>query len=340
MALRDGFYNVSKKNLLYCFKWMGFFKLSKRLTQNGLRILCYHNFSIEDELLWRPLMNIKPETFRKRINYLLRENYPILTLDNAIELLYTKKNPCCATVITIDDGWASIKKLAHPILKEKKIKYSIYCSTYYTAKMTPVFNYVLPYLVWKAKQNGIKLSEHITGMHENSLIKEDNFLDSMINYGHNSLTNTQRMELLNKIIGIIGLEHEMIFENRRFSYLSYSELEELTNDGVDLQLHTHRHKLPLNYDDAKREIEDNRRYLSPLSKKPLRHFCYPSGLWNAQHFSILKKLDIVSATTTDPGINYSKQNQYKLGRFVDGEMISQIVFEAELSGFLDFMRSL
>ena len=78
------------KKLLYCLKWGGFFDISKKITRNGIRILCYHNFTKDDDVLWLPGMNIRPETFVKRVNYLKRKKYHILTIDKAVELFKKK----------------------------------------------------------------------------------------------------------------------------------------------------------------------------------------------------------------------------------------------------------
>ena len=252
-----------------------------------------------------------------------------------------KKNkvPRNTAVITIDDGWASTKSLAHPILKKNKFNYTVYCSTYYTEKNTPVFNCALQYLYWKSQKGNINIFDNIKLLQKNMPACGNEKLDSVIHYGQNCLDNTQRLDLLKSIMDCMGFNHEKLFNKRLFSFMNYSELEELVNDNVDLQLHTHRHLFPTSEYDARKEILDNMKCLSKVTKKPLKHFCYPSGIWHPKHFNILKKLGIESATLTYNGINYSKQNLYKMKRFVDGEINSQIAFEAEISGFLDLLRS-
>ena len=87
-----------------------------------------------------------------------------------------------------------------------------------------------------------------------------------------------------------------------------------------------------------REIEENRDVLEPF-ESPQRHFCYPSGLWSAHQLSILRSLGIKSATTCDIGMNGPKQDPLLLRRFLDGEQVTQIRFEAEMSGLMDLVRA-
>jgi hypothetical protein len=51
-------------------------------------------------------------------------------------------------------------------------------------------------------------------------------------------------------------------------------------------------------------------------------------------------MGIRSAVTCIPGLNDSKTHPYELRRFLDGENITNLEFEAEMSGFLDLCRRL
>jgi len=126
--------------------------------------------------------------------------------------------------------------------------------------------------------------------------------------------------------------------NRMFSVLTSDEIRDLSKAGVDIQLHTHRHRFPFDRPSAMQEIADNRRVLGPLVTKPLVHFCYPSGIWTREQWPWLSEMGIRSATTCDFGYNYHKTPKYGLRRFGDSEGLSQIEFEAELCGFAQILR--
>jgi hypothetical protein len=51
-------------------------------------------------------------------------------------------------------------------------------------------------------------------------------------------------------------------------------------------------------------------------------------------------MGILSATTCESGFVTKKTNPYYLPRFLDGENIPKIIFEAEVCGVLDLLRKI
>ena len=113
-----------------------------------------------------------------------------------------------------------------------------------------------------------------------------------------------------------------------------AELRGVASQGFDIQLHTHRHRMPRERDLFVKEIEDNRRALELGGKDDgrFRHFCYPSGVYYPQTAEWLRQCGILSAATCDPGIAAQSSNPYYLPRFSDSMNIHGIVFEAWVSG--------
>jgi peptidoglycan/xylan/chitin deacetylase (PgdA/CDA1 family) len=120
--------------------------------------------------------------------------------------------------------------------------------------------------------------------------------------------------------------------------LSSSELAGLHREGLDIQLHTHRHRLPEDPTSVMAEIADNRRVLEPIVGQRLVHLCYPSGVWSEKHWPALKEAGIETATTCEPGINYPTTPMLRLHRFLDGQDVPALDFEAEVSGFKEVAR--
>lgn len=110
--------------------------------------------------------------------------------------------------------------------------------------------------------------------------------------------------------------------------------------GVDIQLHTHRHQFPLKEERARREIIDNRTALADVVARPMVHLAYPDGLCSEAAFEWLKTVGVQSAVTNEVGPNLPETPRLALRRFRDGEDISQLEFEAELSGVADVLRSM
>lgn len=66
------------------------------------------------------------------------------------------------------------------------------------------------------------------------------------------------------------------------------EISEIAKDGVDVQLHTHRHRTPDDEALFQREIEDNRRRIESLTGRSPQRFCYPSGVYRQEFISWLQ----------------------------------------------------
>ena len=125
-----------------------------------------------------------------------------------------------------------------------------------------------------------------------------------------------------------------------FTFMSPGEAATIPSQGVELQLHTHRHRFPSDAPDALAdEIRANRAALGKMAAGPFQHLCYPSGEFDRSAFPQLDELGIVSATTTLPGMNDDGTPRFELRRFLDSEICSAIRFEAEMSGFLDLLRT-
>jgi hypothetical protein len=108
---------------------------------------------------------------------------------------------------------------------------------------------------------------------------------------------------------------------------------------IDVQLHSHRHRFPT--DDrqgAADEIDENRSVLSKYAHGPFEHFCYPSGVYEPAQFACLSAKGISSATTTEVGFARSTSHRFALPRLLDSERVTPLVFEAEMSGFLELVR--
>jgi len=111
------------------------------------------------------------------------------------------------------------------------------------------------------------------------------------------------------------------------------EIEHLAKEGVDFQLHTHRHRTPLDEGLFRKEIRDNRRRIqSMIGPKSLNHFCYPSGLYELEFLPWLQAEGVISATTCDTGLATRGNNPLLLPRFVDTSRSTALEFEGWLSG--------
>ena len=331
-----------KRALFHLGKGLGFFHLARRLTRDALRILCYHGFSLADESQFRPRLFMEVATFRKRLEYLSRKGFSVLSLDEALDCLDSGTLPPHSTVITIDDGFYSVYLHAAALLREFSFPATLYFATYDSPREQPVFRLAVQYMFWKTKKEHLNLHGLFDGRDEKLFLEagaeKDRTMWEIIQHGETQRNEEQRQSLAEELGRRLGLDYHDMVTKRLLGLMNPQEIQQIAAAGIDVQLHTHRHNFPEDEAMATREIQDNRNALLPLVKNSLRHFCYPSGIWSKKHWPWLEAVGIRSATTCEPGFNYRDTPRLGLKRFLDGEHIMPIEFEAEMTGFSELLR--
>lgn len=332
-----------KRAFLYASKWIGLFRLAPLWTKGGLHILCYHAFEIEDEALFWPSMFMRRTTFRRRLETLVAQRIPVLPLETGLTRLRDGTLPPRATVITIDDGLYSVLSVGAPELKRHGFPATLYATTYYSIKETPVFALVVQYLFWRSRREQLDLGGLSVGdggvVNLRDQVERERVMGRLIDDGE-ALDGEQMREALSRELARrLDVDYEHIRESRCLSLMTCSELRAVAASGIDIQLHTHRHRFPKD-DPAgnSREIRDNKAVLEPLLGRSLNHFCYPSGVWEPDMWPVLQSAGVRSATTCVPGLNYADTPPLALRRFLDGEHLGQIEFEAEICGYMEMLR--
>lgn len=336
--------NIKLFVLLVC-KALGLFWLTRRYTRNQLRILCYHGFELVDETAFRPKLFIKISLFEQRLATIRRQGFRVLPLGEALERLYAGTLPQDALVITVDDGFHAFQRLAVPRLNHYNFPATVYVTTYYVQHRNPIFRLVVQYMFWKTPVRELRL-ENVPWSGDCVI----NFSDSTqveramwdcIDFGEQRCTEVQRCEICEHLGKLLGVSYEEIVQSKTLSLMSPEELRSLAHSTTTVELHTHRHKFPTaDQAAAESEITDNRAALARWVAGEKSHFCYPSGLWDARQWPWLARMQVKSATTCLPGLNDRNTPRFALRRFLDGENIHPLEFEAALSGFSEILRGI
>ena len=214
---------------------------------------------------------------------------------------------------------------------------TIYVTTYYVGKTRPIFRLVVQYLFWKTERttldlNGLGVIRDRTVDFSRDENEKNKLVWQIIEYGEDCLDEDQRNKLSMELAARLDVSYDGLVRNRSLSLMTSDEILETAHSGVGVQLHTHRHRFPVEECGVQREIEDNRAFLEAVLGVPADHFCYPSGLWSKAQWRWLTAAKIRSAVTCDPGLNDSTTPRLGLRRFLDADNLSQIEFEAESTG--------
>lgn len=310
--------------------------------QNRLLILAYHGVSIDDEHQWDSSLFVSPDFLRERFNLILKNGCIVLPLEEAIVRLYERSLPKKALAITFDDGLFDFYEKALPIVKEFNFPVTVYLTSYYSIFNKPVFSIACSYIIWKAKNTSVVDLQNLIGKDEK--IKLDRVESQqrahalIVNFSsEHKLAADEKNELLKKLAKGINVDFEELCDKRIMNLMTLAEVEACAKAGVDIQLHTHRHRTPLDETLFLNEISDNRKIIQSVVNKPINHFCYPSGIYDQTFFPWLKSAQVISATTCEVALSTSQTNPLSLPRLVDTMQLSNIEFESWLSGIAQFL---
>lgn len=331
-----------KLSVLRVLRALGLFHVARWLTRHRLRILCYHGYSVGDQHEFDHLLFMRAETFEKRLAALRRMRIPVVSLQEGISALYGGKVANAETVITIDDGWKTTLTQAAPLLQKFGMPATLYLTSYYCERDADLFNVVIRYMLWKSRLDSVR----IEGVHpeidgEYSLRgNRDDVARRWIAAGERHFDWKGRQQLLTPLARALGLDPEEVLRGERFRLITPEDAQPLLKAGIDIQLHTHTHRLPADdFERARAEIVNNKTRIDAWTGGNTTHFCYPSGQYASHHPDWLQRLGLASATTCDTGLNSPAQSPFLLKRFLDGEAVHPIEFDAEICGVNEILRA-
>ena len=317
--------------------------ICSRASRGRLQILGYHGFSFSDEHRFRGKLFMTPDELDRRLGWLKRNRFTVLDLGEAIARLRSGKLKEREIAITIDDGFRGVHALAAPIFAAHAMPATVYVTSYYVLHPNPVFRLALQYMAWKSRRDWIEQDGLLPGLHGRLPLRGPDAelaLQRVYTRAEAELDESSRVELASRFGARAGVDYDELRESRRLSLMQPDEIRDLARFAIDVQLHTHRHRLPTDREEVARELRANRAVLEPLSSRPLRHFCYPSGAWQVEHWPGLVDAGIESATTCMPGFNRRDEPPLALRRFLDGQDLPVGEFAAEMLAVKDLARRL
>jgi peptidoglycan/xylan/chitin deacetylase (PgdA/CDA1 family) len=327
-----------KQATLASMKTVGVFGLAdrSRWRRSRLLILAYHGVSLADEHEWDSSLFMSHENFAARLRLLKRAGCAVLPLGEAVERLYANDLPDKAVALTFDDGTRDFKERAHPLIAEFGFPVTLYLTTFYSEFARPVFNVVVSYLLWKGRSSRLDLSALVgqgASLDLSTRAARDEAARELREFAEREkMSAEERDALAASLARRLKIDYDALAGSRLLQILGPGEVKELSDAGVDVQLHTHRHRAPLERGLFLREIEDNRSRIRALTGKTAEHFCYPSGIYDARHLPWLEEACVRSATTCDAGLASRESNRLLLPRLIDSSSLSEVEFEGWLTG--------
>lgn len=307
---------------------------SSRWRRRRLLILCYHGIALKDEHRWRAMF-VTSAFFRRRMEILARGGYRVLKLGPALQMLKDGNLPSKSVVITFDDGFHDFYQEAFPVLRKYGFPATVYQTTFYSDCPFPIFNLVLSYVFWCA--NGQRLNGAAVGVPHvfdlSTASEQERAVSIFRDFARNRhYTPVQKEELAAQIAIQLGVDYSEIRRKRMLQLMTGEQLAEISQAGIDIQLHTHRHRAPLDESLFVREIRDNRRWIASKTGASPTHFCYPSGVHRSEFLPWLRSEQVISATTCENGLANKQCDPLLLPRLLDSMNLTETEFEGWLAG--------
>lgn len=321
--------------------------LSRTIARSNWRrqrllILCYHGIAMGEEHGSHPEMFLPVEIFARRMEILAQSGARVLPLGEALRLLQKGELPPNSVAITFDDGWADFHVQAFRVLQKHGFPATVYLTTYYCQFSRPIFRFALAFMMWKLRSQVVenvsfewlpKQLDFGTEASRGDLVRRVDEYAKQLGF-----SGKQKDDLAAQFAQAIGFDYAAFCRQRLFQLMTPSEVTEMARAGIDFQLHTHRHRTPLDRETFVGEIRENRKFVEEITGMQDRiHFCYPSGALRPEFLSWLREAGVQSATTCVNGLATRGGDQLMLPRLLDQYGLTEDEFASWVSGLAAFI---
>jgi peptidoglycan/xylan/chitin deacetylase (PgdA/CDA1 family) len=323
------------------------YNLSNRLGLSGLvadsawrrerlLILCYHGVSLDDEHRWRPDLYVAPEQLERHLGMLGRMGCTVLPLGEAVARMYARDLPGRAVAITFDDGYYDFLARAWPLLQARGYPATVYLTTGRVEHNMPVVNLFIGYLLWLARDRTLdgRGIVGLAGRYALDTAVSRNAVVAAIDRDVQAQgrTATDKDAIARQVADRLELDYQSLIATRVLTLMRADEVKRLSDAGLDIQLHTHFHRNPVEAQPFVDDVRRNRAIIESITGTRPTHLCYPSGMYRMAYLPALRREGIESATTCDPGIAAPSADPLLLPRFIDTSTIHDGEFEAWVTG--------
>lgn len=266
--------------------------------------MTYHRVAEPDARPWLDpgLISATPQAFDEQMEY-LANHYNVVRITDVMSALETRDNkalPPRAVLVTFDDAYCDFEEHAWPILKRHKIPATLFVPTAFPDQPERTFWWDD---VYHAVKNTPKKDSLNTAIGLLSL--SDTYRYQTYKRLKNYLKTLRYSEALTKVKQLCD---ELDVQPTPNSVLGWDSLRRLANEGVTLGAHTRTHPLMNRVmpEEAREEATSSLHDLEREIGSALPIFAYPSGGFNGEIVTLLKREGFKLAFTTIRGINHIK----------------------------------
>ncbi|MCL0059462.1 polysaccharide deacetylase family protein [Dehalococcoidia bacterium] len=289
--------------------------LRRKITKSQVAILMYHRVSPKQDD-WS-FERLSPKNFEMQMKYFCR-NYEIISLNDLVQYIKQEKPfPKKAVVITFDDGYKDNYLYAYPILKKYRIPATIFLTSGHIGRGDLFWWDKVSYIVQHTKINQLDLDEF--GNYPLQSKSEKFEATSTITENLKKLPDKKKNLLIEELLITSGVE--IPIDLGKEFILSWNEVIEMSNNGIDFGAHTVTHPILTNLSlpQIEWELIQSKKEIERMTGKQITTFAYPNGNFNTEISKLLKKNGFTCAVTTIPKLVRPKDHIYELGRIESGK---------------------
>jgi peptidoglycan/xylan/chitin deacetylase (PgdA/CDA1 family) len=296
------------RNLLRASGAFASFRLANR---NKALILMYHRFSRAEDGA-----STSECAFAQHLHY-LTTHYRVVPLSQiARTLAQGKRLPPRLAAITIDDGYQDAYDIAFPLLCRYKVPATLFVVTDFIARKTWLWTDKLKFLTPRTSAKWLEFSinnslsrielgdarsRRLAAAHVNSLLKGQ--------------ANQVKERAIVEIADSLGVALPAAPPDE-FRPLSWEEIRDLDQSGVEIGSHTVTHPILTHVDHGhlRYELCESKAQLEARLGRRVPLFCFPNGNYDRQVVRETASAGYQCAVTTDYGLNDSATSPLLLRR--------------------------
>ena len=232
-----------KETVLNLMVGLDAFSAFRFVNRAKLPILMYHRFSESQES-----GKTSRQTFETHLSYLTK-NYKIISMTDAVRYLTDGNSlPNRSAVLTIDDGYRDFYDVAFPVLKNYNVPATLYLVTGFVNRDCWIWTDKARYLLGNTRNT--RFSFGINGKYfDEELGDSDSRLSlaGRVNFELKKIPDHEKETILKEIEKWVGI-HLDIIPSPEFGPVSWEQVRELSDGGVEIGSHTINHPILTNVD--------------------------------------------------------------------------------------------
>lgn len=323
-----------------CLYYSGLVMIYQKIfKKKSVTILAYHK--VNDSVDYLP-NTVSVNNFIKQLE-LLKKNFKIISVDEAVDVLVNNKINENYLVLTFDDGYKDNYCNVYKILDKHNVKGTVFLTANPVINRENIFNEPICYIINKTSKKNVDLSSFGIGNHSLSTSEEKSKAGYDIVRKMIPFDNKLREEIVDHLSAVLDVKVPVSLVSD--TMLNKDEIHEMASNGFTFGAHTLSHPDLKELDNAMawEEIHTSRTNLTSYLGIPIDYIAYPFGSYNENTVKLVEKAGYKAAFVLDKICdNHSDANLFKIKRLCIhenmcagfGGMFSESIFMSEVTGLL------